>query len=118
MKTLLLALALLQFSPSAVAYSNDLSKSDQKDFLRAIRRAGLDTWQEGDFQYKYLGAGCNFKMKECWVYVEMQYNNKKETVYCGGEGFTEFSQVYEADKKQITMDFQMSILDCMNTWPE
>ncbi len=103
---------------SAEAYENHLTKSQQRDFLRAIQTAGLDIWHEGDFQYKYLGAGCNFSMKECWVYVEMKYNNQKQTAYCSGEGFTKFSEVYDADKNRITMNFQESILECMSTWPE
>ena len=102
---LVVALTFLSFNSAAVAYTNDLTKSEQKAFLRAINRAGLDTWHEGDFQYKYLSAGCNFKVQECWVYIEMSYNNKKETACCAGEGFTEFSQVYDADKKRITMGF-------------
>lgn len=103
---------------SAEAYENHLSKAEQKDFVRAITRAGWDTWAEGDFQYKYLGAGCNWKMKECWVYVEIKYEGRKATTYCHAEEVKEFSQVYEANKKRITLDFQTAITDCMNTWPE
>ena len=117
MKTLLFSLILL-FTSSAFAYDNHLTKRDQEAFLTAIYRAGLDTWHEGDFQYKYIKSGCNFSIKECWVYVEMKYEGRKATAYCHAENIESFDQVYNQKKKRITDEFHESIVECMNTFPE
>lgn len=100
------------------AYENHLSRSQQNNFLNAIQNAGLDTWHEGDFQYKYISAGCNFKLKECWAYVEMKYQGHKQTAYCYAEEVENFSQVYDQKTKRITQFFYDSILECMSTFPE
>ena len=113
--TLILSLLLAQ---SASAYENNLSAREQRDFVHAIQSIGSDTWAEGEYQYKYQRVGCDFKRKECWIYFEMKYADRKTIAFCSAENVLEFADVYDKKRKRITDLFFDKIVDCMNTWPE